>query len=231
MSSHRAVVFDQCHFRYFMRRPTISGFSLRIGSFPAALIGANGSGKSTLLALAAGALRPQHGEIRLISGTRRGSATSRTTHRNSAWLPQEIRAVRGLNAREQVAYAGWLKGLNRAESWDCAQTALERVGLSGQSRVLSSSLSGGQRRRMGIAQAFIAQPQFLLLDEPYAGLDMEHKQLIRHLFAELSESAALLIATHDIQDLVTDFAEVVALREGHVTHQDSPAKPRGHFAP
>ncbi|MFI5619643.1 ATP-binding cassette domain-containing protein [Streptomyces sp. NPDC051567] len=123
-----ALLFDEITFRYGRRTPVFSGFTLTVSAPATVLLGPNGAGESTLMALAASRLTPTAGTLsfnRLRPGGRKQAAYRKSV----AWIPQQITPVPGLTVREQVAYAGWLKGMRRGAAWEASGTAIERVGL------------------------------------------------------------------------------------------------------
>lgn len=130
------------------------------------------------------------------------------------WLPQQIASVPGLTVREQVSYAGWVKGLARRDSWDRAARALERVGLTDLAGRRSHQLSGGQLRRLGIAQCLVHDAEVLLLDEPTAGLDPVQRGVFRDLLSELSPSVSFVVSTHQTEDLADIYSAVVVMDRG-----------------
>jgi len=130
------------------------------------------------------------------------------------WLPQQVTAVPGLRAREQVAYAGWLKGLSRSDAWERAEAALTRVGLQTLATRKTNQLSGGQLRRIGIAQCLVHDAQILLLDEPTAGLDPVQRQVFRDLLSEIDGGVDIIVSTHQTEDIDASYEHVVVLDEG-----------------
>jgi ABC-2 type transport system ATP-binding protein len=185
--------FDHCTFAYRRSRPpVIADFSLEVSSGRTILLGPNGAGKSTLFALGSSALIPQQGRVRaasLDSGRRGHRRRYRAT---VAWMPQSVAAVSGCSTREQVALAGWLKGLSRADAWDAAGRALDQVGLLGKAEVKAKELSGGQRARMGLAQALVHEASVLLLDEPTASLDPAQRHNFLAVVDELAEDRSIV---------------------------------------
>ncbi|MEO8247375.1 MAG: ATP-binding cassette domain-containing protein [Chloroflexota bacterium] len=183
------------------------------------ILGPNGAGKTTLLSLAATALRPTAGTVRLDGWdtTRRRDVAA--IRRAVGWMPQHVRAIPGLTAREQVAYAGWLKGMRRSDAWREAAGALAMVGLTGEEDRRMSQLSGGQQRRVGLAQLLVHQAQMLLLDEPTAGLDPGQRARFRETVRSLRSSTPLVVSTHQVDDLTDLFDTVVVLDSGRIRFQ------------
>ncbi|MFG2479125.1 ATP-binding cassette domain-containing protein [Streptomyces fagopyri] len=178
------------------------------------LLGPNGAGKSTLLKLAGAAVRPESGTVSC--GSIPG--TSKQFRRTVARMPQDIIPMRGLTAREYVAYVGWLKGMSRSDAWKAARRVLGRVEMTDQSEVKTTKLSGGQLRRVGVAAALVHGAQVLLLDEPTAGMDPRQRRVFRDLLRDLSSEVNVLISTHDVADLAEDADHVTVLADGQILH-------------
>lgn len=209
------IEFSGVSYSYRRRaEPVLSGFSWTVPPGKTVLLGPNGAGKSTLLALGANALRPNKGSV-LLHGLDPGRAADRAAFRKAVgWMPQQARAVPGLTAREQVAYAGWLKGLPADAASSAAEMALATVGLADRNGERTSRLSGGQLRRVGLAQVLVHDPDILLLDEPTAGLDPAQRARFRALLAELAPERSLVVSTHQVDDLSELFDWVVVLQNG-----------------
>jgi ABC-type multidrug transport system ATPase subunit len=225
------IRFDACSFRYRRRERILRRFSCELPPGRTVLLGPNGAGKSTLLGLAASALRPQAGRVdyRGVATTdRRGLAAYR---QRVAWMPQALAAVPGYTAREQVAYAGWLKGMNRTEAWERAARALERVELGDRADVRVSRLSGGQQRRVGVAQSLVHGAEVLLLDEPTAGMDPRQRDVFHDILASLSGDMHVLLSTHDTADLESVYDTVLVFLDGRVVFRGPPGEFLGHSVP
>lgn len=216
------LAFDDVTFRY--RRaspPVLDGFSWAVPPGRTVLLGPNGAGKTTLLALGADALRPERGTI-TVGPLRPVGGTERAAYRRAVgWMPQQIRAVPGLTSREQVAYAAWLKGASRGRAWELAGRALDRVDLDGLCDRLTSDLSGGQLRRVGLAQVLVHDAEVVLLDEPTVGLDPAQRAKFREILAALPEDRPVVVSTHQVDDLSELFDTVVILDRGSIRHQSS----------
>lgn len=183
------------------------------------LLGANGAGKTTLLSLLAGLHRPHSGTIRL------GDSANRSTLLTGiGWMPQHIGALRGLSVAEQLRYAGWLAGLSRREARTRATQLLEEVQLTAQAGQAASSLSGGQLRRLGLAQALQGSRQVLLLDEPTAGLDPAQTNNFRRILRNLDLPGGIVVSTHQVGDLADDIDHVLVLHNCKIAFAGSPAE-------
>lgn len=183
------------------------------------ILGPNGAGKTTLLSLGATALKPSRGAVKL--GTLDGAVRRdrRAFRQATGWMPQTVRAIPGLTAREQVAYAGWLKGMSRSAAWSESLAALNRVDLRGEADRLTAQLSGGQQRRVGLAQLLVHRAELLLLDEPTIGLDPSQRARFRELLRDISQGVPVVVSTHQVDDLTDLFDTVVVLDRGHILYE------------
>jgi ABC-2 type transport system ATP-binding protein len=187
-----------------------------------ALLGPNGAGKTTMLAIAAGALRPRTGRVAI--GTMAPSGSARARYLAAVgWMPQRIAPIAGLTCREQVAYVGWLKGMGKGAAWAAARDTLGRMDLADLADHHTSRISGGQLRRVGLAQTLVSGPSVVLLDEPTAGLDPANRAAFRDLVARLPDSISVLISTHQVDDLDDVFEDVAVLVAGRIVWSDSVA--------
>lgn len=185
------------------------GLDLEIPDGRTVLLGPNGAGKTTLLGLLTGLLVPRRGRVCLTGGQ---SARGRWARRHVGHLPQSVTPVRGLTVVEQIAFAGWLKGMRRAQAAAAASEWVMRLDLDDVARRPASALSGGQRRRMGLASALVHAPDIAILDEPTAGLDPAQRWKFRELLSELASSIpSWIVSTHDVEDLSENYDHCVVL--------------------
>lgn len=220
------ITFAGCSFRYRGKRQVFSKLDLTMPAGRTVLLGPNGAGKSTLLSLAASVLRPQAGTVTYQTL----KVFDRAYRRKVAWLPQRVDAVSGLTAREQVAYVGWLKGMSRREAWDASRTALAQVELSSAENRKSAELSGGQLRRVGVAQALVHGAELVLLDEPNAGLDPRQRRVFLNMLAGLPAGISVVVSTHDVADLSEVADNVVVLTDGRIVYNGPTAGFLDHAA-
>ncbi|ANW18897.1 ATP-binding cassette domain-containing protein [Streptomyces clavuligerus] len=206
---------SSCTYAYGRRKAAVlTDFSYRLPPGLTVLLGPNGAGKSTVLKLGASVARPHRGDVRF--GTT--PSTAKAFRKAVAWMPQDIVAMPGMTAREYVAYAGWLKGMSRADAWCRARRALARVELTDRSDSRTNDLSGGQLRRVGVAAALVHDAQILLLDEPTAGMDPRQRRVFRDLLGRLTDEVSVLMSTHDVADLAEEADHVTVLAGGRVLH-------------
>ncbi|WP_052005477.1 MULTISPECIES: ATP-binding cassette domain-containing protein [Gordonia] len=207
----------------------LSDFSWRSGRGLTVLLGPNGAGKSTLLGVGANSLRPTRGTVRHVDG--RGAVLSgRDIRRAVGWMPQTITPVVGLTCREQVAYYGWVAGMSKSAAWASASDSLRNVDLSDRSGDKATHLSGGQLRRLGLAQTLVSSPSMLLLDEPTAGLDPSQKRSFRQLVRELAahHGIDIIISTHETDELSSTFDAVAVLDAGRLCFSGSASEFMSH---
>ncbi|MEU4068032.1 ATP-binding cassette domain-containing protein [Streptomyces wedmorensis] len=216
------LIFDHVSFRYGRKTPVFNELSLRIDARATVLLGPNGAGKSTLMAIAASHLTPSSGSVTFDGGTAKGRHQAAYRER-VAWIPQQITPMPGLTVREQVAYAGWLKGMPKDAAWRASEDALRRVDLTRLAERKSNQVSGGQLRRMGIAGALTHRSELILMDEPTAGLDPTQRLVFRKLVDDLADSVQVIVSTHQTEDLADLYTQVAVLAHGEISFQGSPA--------
>jgi NitT/TauT family transport system ATP-binding protein len=184
------------------------------------IVGPTGCGKSTLLNVAAGLLTPTSGAV-LVGGERLSGL-----NRRAGYLFQEDALMPWRNARENVEAGLIFAGVERDEARERAGQWLRRVGLSGFGDRYPRELSGGMRKRVGLAQVLIVQPEILLMDEPFAALDAQTRQLMENELLDLwsAEHRSVVFITHDLEEAIALSDRVVLLSAGPAT------RPIGEFA-
>lgn len=220
-----SLVFENVTFGYRRSGPLIlKDFSWQVPSGRTVLLGPNGAGKSTLLALGANALRPLRGRVVHDELNPQRRALRPAYRRTVGWMPQQIRPVPGLTVHEQVSYAAWLKGLSADNAWEAAANSLSWTGLQDLADHKATELSGGQLRRVGLAQVLAHDATVLLLDEPTAGLDPSQRSRFRELLAVLPPDKCVVVSTHQVDDLSELFDQVVVLETGMIRYSGSIAE-------
>jgi NitT/TauT family transport system ATP-binding protein len=175
-----------------------------------AIVGPTGCGKSTLLNVAAGLLAPAGGSVRIFDAALSG------LNRQAGYLFQADALFPWKTAIDNVAIALEIDGTPRREALERAQGFLAQVGLGAFSHRYPHMLSGGQRKRVGLAQVLIRDPKILLMDEPFGPLDAQTRQIMGNLLLELwsADRKAVLFVTHDLEEAIGLADRVVIMSAG-----------------
>jgi ABC-2 type transport system ATP-binding protein len=182
------------------------------------LLGPNGAGKTTLLRIVATSIAPDCGDVRLLGHDPLASHAEVTEARRClGYLPQELGFPSDMTTFGFVEYVAVLKEWNRASLRSHeVRRVLDLVGLSELSGKRIKKLSGGQRRRVGLAQALLGDPSVLVLDEPTTGLDPTQRANLRRTLSAIAADSAVLLSTHQTEDVAALCERVVVLAEGQV---------------
>lgn len=189
------------------------------------LLGPNGAGKTTLMRLLVGLLRPTSGKIEIDGLSLASPEGQEHVRKVLGYLPQELGLHGVLTVEQELDYFALLKGL-RSEVARRKEVAylLEQVGLVEQHRLRIKDLSGGQKRRLGIAVSLIGQPHLLIVDEPTAGLDPAERVRFRNLLSELgAEGRVVILSTHIVDDIAQTCRELIVIQSGTILFQGSVA--------
>ena len=181
------------------------------------LLGANGAGKTTLLRMICGVLKPTAGQVRLdgIPIDTLGAA-----YRDKlGYLPQEFVGYPQYSARDFLLYMAVLKGMTRSQAVPKIQELLSMVRLQEVANKKLRAFSGGMRRRLGIAQALLNDPDILILDEPTAGLDPKERVHFRNILEGYAQQKIVLLSTHIVSDLEAIAHKVFLMKDGRFQTQ------------
>ncbi len=202
----------------------LDGIDLSIGKGMFGLLGPNGAGKTTLMRILAGIVNPTAGTVRVNGHDVSTQAGKKAVKSILGYLPQELGMYDELSAAQFVDYMGILKGLEdpRERARRVAE-ALDLVGLSQSAGRKIKSFSGGMKRRVGIAQALVSQPQLIIVDEPTAGLDPEERIRFRNLLVNLAVDRTVLLSTHIVEDIGQTCSDLAVLSRGRVLFRGNPA--------
>jgi ABC-type multidrug transport system ATPase subunit len=189
------------------------------------LLGPNGAGKTTLMRILVGMLRPTSGTLQIGSYDAVSEQGRKAIRSILGYLPQDPGMYPDLSAYEFLEYIGILKGLrNRRQRQRRIEQLLELVALSNVARRKVKTFSGGMKRRLGIAQAIINDPQLLIVDEPTAGLDPEERIRFRNLLSDLGGNRTVLLSTHIVEDIAQTCQNIAVMRRGQVIFQGTIAQ-------
>jgi NitT/TauT family transport system ATP-binding protein len=175
-----------------------------------AIVGPTGCGKSTLLNVAAGLLKPASGTVRIFDRPLTG------LNGDAGYLFQADALFPWKTAIDNVAIGLEISGVPRAQALERAQGWLASVGLGAFGGRYPHMLSGGQRKRVGLAQVLIRDPKILLMDEPFGPLDAQTRQIMGNLLLELwnADRKAVLFVTHDLEEAIALADRVVIMSAG-----------------
>jgi ABC-2 type transport system ATP-binding protein len=189
------------------------------------LLGPNGAGKTTLLRMIATVLAPNRGRLWLL-GRDPARPVQRTEIRHRlGYLPQEAGFHRGFSVFEFVDYVAILKSMtDRRSRHDEVRRVLALTGLESVSGKRIRALSGGMRRRVGLAQAMLADPDLLVLDEPTAGLDPEQRLRFRELISRAGEDRTVVLSTHQTEDVAALCTRIAVIHQGQTRFVGTPAE-------
>ena len=179
-----------------------------------AIVGPTGCGKSTLLNVAAGLLPPSSGRIDIFGALLAG------LNRQAGYLFQAEALFPWKTALENVAIGLETAGMAKLRARERAEAWLDRVGLAGFGGRYPHMLSGGQRKRVGLAQVLIRDPKILLMDEPFGPLDAQTRQIMGNLLLDLwsADRKAVLFVTHDLDEAIALSDRVVIMSAGPAAH-------------
>lgn len=183
------------------------------------LLGVNGAGKTTLMRMLCTLLKPTSGTIRCDG--RDILKMDSEYRRLLGYLPQEFGFYPQFSVQDYLLYIAALKGIPPAAAKERVKELLFKVGLSKAAHKKMKKLSGGMKRRAGIAQAMLNNPKLLILDEPTAGLDPNERIRFRNLISELSEQRLVLLSTHIVSDIEYIANEIWLMKDGELMHKGS----------
>lgn len=195
----------------------VDGVNLSLSPGLLGLIGHNGAGKTTLMQMIATLTRPTSGEI-LFDGQDIVRRPDAIRHR-LGYLPQDFGIYPNLSALEFMQYFAALKGVRNPQR---IRDLLELVNLTDHAHRQAASFSGGMRRRLGIAQALLNDPDILVVDEPTAGLDPEERLRFRKLLSDLGMRKLVIMSTHIVSDVENMAGLLAIMRRGQLVACESP---------
>ena len=197
----------------------LDDISFCVGSGVFGLLGHNGAGKTTLMKALVTVLSPSAGTIRVCGFDSRKQGNE--VRERIGYLPQELAMYPSLSVFDFVNYMAELKGIHDKKA---VNEVLEQVEMLEFSKRKIKQLSGGMKRRVGIAQALIGNPQILVVDEPTAGLDPEERVRFRGLLSRYArEGRTVLLSTHIVEDVHQLCGELAVLRKGRLFYAGTSA--------
>ena len=197
-------------------------FSMKSGEV-AGLLGPNGAGKTTIFYMIVGFYRPSHGIVTMDDKDITEQPMYIRARQGIAYLPQEASIFRKLSVEDNIwAILETRKDITLEQKHERLEALLEEFGIAKNRKQLGFTLSGGERRRTEIARSLAIEPKFLLLDEPFAGIDpkavYDIKQIIRHL---TEKGIGILITDHNVRDTLEITTESFIINDGIIVARGS----------
>lgn len=201
--------------KFYGKKQVLYDVNLSIHPGMFGLLGRNGAGKTTLMKTLATLLQKKDGEI-MVCGVPIENA--REIRKITGYLPQEFSMYSSMNVGEAMDYLAVLSGIKGVERKERIDVLLQKVNLTEHRKKKVKALSGGMKRRLGIAQALLNDPRVLIVDEPTAGLDPEERVRFRNLLSELAEDKIVILSTHIVGDIEAACEDIAIINEGRVIY-------------
>jgi ABC-2 type transport system ATP-binding protein len=206
--------------RYPDGRQALKGVSLDLGPGLFGLLGPNGAGKSTLLSILAFLMEPTSGTVEV-----EGLQLPGRLHdfrRRLGFLPQEVDFFPLATGRETLDYFGRLFSLDKLIRQEKIEKLIHQVGLGPAANRKTRDYSVGMKKRLGVAQALLGEPKFLILDEPTSGLDPEERVAFCNDLSALSQDRVVILSTHIVSDVEQICSRMGILDQGQLVFEGAP---------
>lgn len=199
----------------------LNGINLKISNGMFGLLGANGAGKSSLMRTIASLQEPSSGKI--VFNDYDVINKPEEIRKYLGYLPQEFGVYPKVSAEKLLDHLAILKGItNNTERKNQVASLLQQVNLYQHRKKAVHTFSGGMRQRFGIAQALLANPKLIIVDEPTAGLDPEESNRFLNLLSEIGENVIVILSTHIVEDVRNLCTKMAILSEGQIISQGNP---------
>lgn len=180
------------------------------------LLGPNGAGKTTLMRIITSLIKPTKGTVSICGvPTTNGTGVRELI----GYLPQDFSMYPSMTAYEALDYLAILSGLTTKERKELVPETLKKVNLLKNKNTKVKAMSGGMKRRLGIAQAIIHNPRVLVVDEPTAGLDPEERVRFRNLLCEIARDRIVILSTHIVGDIEATCENIAIMNRGEIFYQ------------
>ncbi|MBM6009683.1 ABC transporter ATP-binding protein [Staphylococcus epidermidis] len=201
---------------YDGKKDALNSLDLVIPNGMFGILGRNGSGKSTLMNIIATILQPSKGTV-TINGIE--IKNSQKIRQMIGYLPQDFDFYPNMKVSEVLYYLGFLSKINQTDFDKYVDLILRKVNLIDYKNKKVKSLSGGMKKRLGIAQAILHDPKVIIVDKPTAGLDPEERVRLRNLLSDLAENKIVIISTHIVSDIESTCNRIAILDKGSLVYK------------
>lgn len=203
------ILQDVC--KNYGKKEALKHINLRIPAGMFGLLGRNGAGKTTLMKILVTLLPADNGKISICGVD---SKKKKEIRNMVGYLPQEFSMYGSMTVYETMDYLGTLSGLPKKIRKERIPMLLEKVNLGENHHTKVRAMSGGMKRRLGIAQALLNDPKVLVVDEPTAGLDPEERVRFRNILCDIADTRIVLLSTHIVGDIEATCENIAVLEEG-----------------
>ncbi len=204
--------------KFYGRRKVVSEVSIDVNQGEiVGLLGPNGAGKTTTFYMVVGFIRPYEGKVFLDSEEITSLPMYKRAQKGIGYLPQEPSVFRKLSVEDNIMAILEMMDLSENERLQKMESLLEEFGLTKVRKSLGDTLSGGERRRTEIARSLASDPNFILLDEPFAGIDPIAVEDIQYIVAKLkTKNIGILITDHNVQETLSITDRAYLMFEGKI---------------
>lgn len=204
--------------KIYGERKVVKGVSIEVNQGEiVGLLGPNGAGKTTTFYMVVGFIRPNEGTVFLDGENITKLPMYRRARRGIGYLPQEASVFRKLTVEDNIAAVLELIGISKEEQKERLESLIEEFGLEKVRKNPGDTLSGGERRRTEIARALATKPKFILLDEPFAGIDPIAVEDIQYIVAKLkTKNIGILITDHNVQETLSITDRAYLMYDGEI---------------
>ncbi len=202
--------------KFYGRKQALYNIDLTINQGMFGLLGRNGAGKTTLMKTLATLHQKRRGSITVCGIPIEHAKEIRSI---TGYLPQDFSMYPSMTVWESLDYLGVLSGMEKKLRENRIKLLLKRVNLTAHKHKKVKALSGGMKRRLGIAQALLHDPKILIVDEPTAGLDPEERIRFRNLLCEVAEERIVILSTHIVGDIEATCEDIAIMNSGRILWQ------------
>ena len=202
--------------KFYGKKQALYNINLTINQGMFGLLGRNGAGKTTLMKTLATLHQKKSGNITVCGVPIENTKEIRSM---TGYLPQDFSMYPTMTVEESLDYLGILSGMTNDIRQNRIDVLLKRVNLTEHKHKKVKALSGGMKRRLGIAQALLHDPQVLIVDEPTAGLDPEERIRFRNLLCEVAEERIVILSTHIVGDIEATCEDISIMNNGRILWQ------------
>ncbi len=204
--------------KYYGKRKVVAGVSLEVGPGEVVgLLGPNGAGKTTTFYMMIGFVRPHSGMVRLGEREITSDPTYRRARLGIGYLAQEASVFRGLTVEDNLLAILEMRKMTKTARKERLEELLEDLAITKVRKSKGYMLSGGERRRLEIARALVSEPKYILLDEPFAGIDPIAVEDIQKIITELSSKGmGVLITDHNVRETLSICSRAYIMYNGEI---------------